>query len=85
MPEQPANDELQTWFPTLTGDSQDFLEAVTNIWIALEAIKECIPPQQAMRVGIAIEGIAQAMKTLTERHNIHVPDSDRDPATPSQP
>lgn len=66
------SEELKTWYPKLTGDSEDFLMAINFIWIALDAIKETLPEPQALRVATAIEGIADAMTSLTKRHNIHI-------------
>jgi hypothetical protein len=72
-------DELKTRYPKLTGDSEDFLMAINFVWIALEAIKETLPEPQALRVAIAIEGIADAMVSLTKRHNIQINPEPQEP------
>lgn len=58
--------------PTLDEDSADLFMAITNIWLALEAIKKTLPDPQERSVSLALEGLGKAMGSLMRRHNIEV-------------
>ena len=58
--------------PPLGEDSADLLLAITNIWLALEAIRKTLPDPQQGSVALALEGLSKAMGSLMRRHNIDV-------------
>jgi len=66
--------------PPLGEDAADMFMAISNIWLALEAIRKTLPDPQDRSVVLALEGLAQVMGALMRRHNIDV---SMDPA--SQP
>lgn len=58
--------------PLLDEDSADLFAAITNIWLALEAIRKTLPDPQERSVALALEGLAKVMSSLMRRHNITV-------------
>lgn len=64
--------------PPLGEDSADLFLAITNIWLALEAIRKTLPDPQEKSVALALDGLAKVMGSLMKRHNIDVT---LDPAT----
>ena len=59
-------------------DAADMFIAITNIWLALEAIRKTLPDPQEQSVALALEGLARVMGSLMRRHHIDV---SIDPAT----
>ena len=58
--------------PPLNEDSADLFLAITNIWLALEAIRKTLPDPQEQSVSLALQGLARVMGALMKRHNIEV-------------
>ena len=58
--------------PPLSEDSLDLFLAITNIWLALEAIRKTLPDPQEKSVALAVDGLARVMGSLMKRHNIEV-------------
>lgn len=55
-----------------TDDTLDIFAALAVIWLALEAVRQTLPPPQEAKVATAVDSLAEIMGRLMRRHQITV-------------